>query len=264
MIKTKQALSEIEKEDLKIRYHSAQANKWVGLILTGCLAYLSYLLIRLVYDEIRTNRYSIKDAEIIDLGLVVLIFGALAIFTVWITIFAFRWMFLAYRNKAILFEKDKIHSKKEVIRGRLVGVGGRRQGFSFKFDNGEEVPVDFSYLITGGYRIIDSAILTNAEVEITRLPHSLLCYGVRYIHLPEQKQELMQGTQKQVTVSGTITFAFIFEVGLKAKYKGIIKLDRPQMIIQIGNYPIKLAVTELPIPGSYTKQIVQEYMEIEL
>lgn len=264
MIKNKQTLSKKERKDLIMRYRSAQANKWVGLILTGCLTYLSYLLIRLVYDEIRSNRYSIKDAEIIDLGLVVLIFGTLAIFTVWITIFAFRWMFLAYRKKAILFEKDKIHSKKEVIRGQLVGVGGRRQGFSFKFDNGEEVSVDFSYLISGGYRIINSAILTNAEVEITRLPHSLLCYGVRYIQLSEQKQELMQGTQKQVTVSGTITFAFVFEVGLKVKYKGIIKLDRPQMIIQIGNYPIKLAVTELPIPGSYTKQIVQKYMEIEL
>src|SRR5699024_1131894 len=120
----------------------------------------------------------------------------------WITIFDFRWMFLAYRNKAILFEKDKIHSKKEVIRGRLVGVGGRRQGFSFKFDNGEEVPVDFSYLITGGYRIINSAILTNAEVEITRLPHSLLCYGVRYIHLPEQKQIGRASCRERVKITG--------------------------------------------------------------
>lgn len=264
MIRNHQALSEIEKEDLKIRYHSAQANKWVGLILTSCLTYLSYLLIRLVYDETQTGRYNLKGPEATNLDLLVLFFGLLALYMVWMSIFAFRWMFLAYRKKAILFKKDKIHSKKEVIRGRLAGVGGRRQGFSFKFDNGEEVPVDFSYLITGGYRIINSAILTNAEVEITRLPHSLLCYGVRYIHLPEQKQELMQGTQKQVTVSGTITFAFVFEVGLKAKYKGIIKLDRPQMIIQIGNYPIKLAVTALPNPGSYTKQIVQEYMEIEL
>lgn len=263
MIRSQQALNEKEKEDLKTRYRSAQGNKWVGLILTGFLAYLSYLLIRLVYDEIRTNRYSIKDAEIIDFGLVVLIFGTLALFTVWVTIFAFRWMFLAYREKAILFKKDRTHSKKEVIRGQLIGVETRRQGFNFKFANGEEVPIDFGYLISGGYRIIDATILTYAEVEITRLPHSFLNYGVRYINYPEQRQELMQGAQKQVTVSGVITFAFVFEVGLKVRYKGI-KLDRPKMLMQIGNYPIKLPVTEPPIPGTYTKQIVQEYMEIEL
>lgn len=263
MIRSQQALSEKERKDLIMRYRSAQANKWVGLVLTVFSAYLSYLLIRLVYDEIRSTRYSIKDVDVLDLVLLVLIFGTFALFMIWVTIFAFRWMFLAYCNKAILFKKDKVYFKKEVIRGRLIGVGGRRQGFSFKFDNGEEVPVDFGYLISGGYKIINSAILTNAEVEITRLPHSLLCYGVRYIHLPEQKQELMQGSQKQITVSGTITFAFVFEVGLKAKYKGV-KLDRPQMIIQIGNYPIKLAVTDMPVPGTSTKQIVQEYMEIEL
>lgn len=263
MIKNQQALSEKERKDLKMRYRSAQGNMWVGIVLTGFSAYLTYLLFRLIYDEIRTTRYSIKDAEILDLGLLVLFFGMLAFFMAWVTIFAFRWMFLTYREKAILFKKDRKHSKKEVIRGQLIGVETRRQGFNFKFANGEEVPIDFGYLISGGYRIIDASILTYAEVEITRLPHSFLNYGVRYINYPVQRQELMQGAQKQVTVSGVITFAFVFEVGLKVRYKGI-KLDRPRILMQIGNYPVKLELGEMPVPGVYTQQIVQEYMEIEL
>lgn len=73
MIRTEQSLSEKEKKDY-IVFRSAQGDMWIGLVLTGFSAYLSYLLIRLIYDEIRTTRYNIQDVEIIDLSLLVLFF----------------------------------------------------------------------------------------------------------------------------------------------------------------------------------------------
>src|SRR5699024_1462228 len=247
-------------------HRSAQVNMWVGLLLSFFLGYISYLFIRLIYDEIRTMRYTIKDAEIIDLSLLILIFAVLALMMIWYMVFAFRWMFLSYRKKAIKFKKDRLNDKKEIIRGFLINTENRRQGFDFRFENGEIISLDFNYLITGGYKIIDSTILTHTEIEISRLPHSFLSFGIRYIHFPEQKQELpsKNNKNKEYSVAGIVTFAFIFEVGLKYKYKGIVNLDRPQLLIQIGDQPLRLAAGELPQPGSQNQQRLNEITEIDL
>lgn len=154
MIKTQQTLSEKEKKELRNLYRSTLANKWVGLVLTGFSGYISYLFIRLVYDEIRTSPYDIRHAEILDLGLLVLFFGFLGFIMLGLAVFAFRRMFLSYRKRATLFKKDLQYGKKEIVRGWLIGSEVRKQGFCLKFENNEEVEVDFNYLITGGYKII--------------------------------------------------------------------------------------------------------------
>ncbi len=264
MTKTQQILTKKDREKLYKLHRHAQVNMWVGIILTSFLGYISYLFIRLIYDEIRSTRYTIKDAEIIDLTLLILIFAVLALMMVWFTIFAFQRMFLSYRKKAILFKKDKLNDKKEIIRGRLIGAENRRQGFNFIFANGERISVDFGYLISGGYSITNAIILAPTEIEISRLPNSSLSFGLKYLNYQEQKQKIIQGTEKQYEISGMITLAFIFEVGLRYKYKGIIKLDRPQMLVLVGNQPIKLVAGELPKPGIYTQQRLTEYSNIDL
>src|SRR5699024_3808243 len=112
MTKSQVTLQEEERKKLSNLHRSAQVNMRVGILLFFFLGYISYLFIRLIYDEIRTMRYTIKDAEIIDLSLLILIFAVLALMMIWYMVFAFRWMFLSYRKKAIKFKKDRLNDKK--------------------------------------------------------------------------------------------------------------------------------------------------------
>lgn len=263
MTKSYKTLNKGEITKLKKLRNTSYAYTGLGIIISLSLAYLSYLFIKIIFDEFRRSPYDHRHAEYVDLIFTTIIFGFLVLFSLWISYFAFRWMFLNYSRKLRAIKIDLHHKKKEIIKGFLIGVDNRRHGFLLKLDTGDEVEVDFWYLITSGYKIVESSIQVQSRIEISRLPKSFLCYAINYPDYPEYKDEVILGGERLNRVSGIITFAFIFNVGTHAKYKGI-KLDRKKLILQIGNYPLQIESTKLPEAASYKQQVIREYMEVKL
>src|SRR5699024_7724016 len=100
MSKKRIPLSKDERKKIVSLYRSAVFNSWLGLIIAMAGGYFIFNVVGEIQKVLNAPRYNIYGNEDLNLLLTVLFLGVLVFSMLMFSLFAFFFMFVAYRIKA--------------------------------------------------------------------------------------------------------------------------------------------------------------------